>query len=332
MTKFAALLFLFITICSDVLAFSEEEKKTKLADIKNLKTSGSYVYALLPKLTDEPFFKKVAEGCADAAKKHGATCIYYGSPVKSVRLQTKDITDLINAGVDGLALSGIRDGLLEQSTKEKIELWELPIVAFDSPINEPVAKVYVGTDNYKMGYSLGKEVRKLRPEGGRYCVQFARADSPNHLQRLNGIIDGLTDNRQDELWSTVFGCPLDFAEDYDRAIRQIVRILKTSKPDVLFSTGSGVQLSETAYRKAMTPYKMKIKSGELIVASIDTLPAQIAFLKEGLSTINIGQRPFEMGTKTFEALWALENDKPVAPTIHTGFNLCVSETVNSCLE
>lgn len=318
--------------CFNAYSFTEEQKDEKLKEIRQLKSEGEIVFALLPKLTDEPFFDLVARGCAESAKQHGAHCIYYGSSEKSVRVQTKDFNDLVNAGVDGLAVSGIRDGIIKPHEWQVIHDRNLPIVAFDSPLNDPRVTSYIGTDNYKMGYTLGAYVRNLRPEGGKYCVQFARADSPNHLQRLNGIIDGLTENKSDPLWQTVFGCPLDFNGDYDRAVRQISRILKTSHPDVLFSTGSGAQLAPNKYREALTPYKNKIRTGELIIASIDTLPIQISYLKDGFSTVNVGQRPYDIGDKTFDALWKLTTNQTVSPVIYTGVNLCESVNLARCLE
>lgn len=332
MLKFALLTLCINICCFSVLAHTFEEKEAKLAQIKQLKTSGNFVFAILPKLAPEPFFDVVAKGCADAARKHNAHCIYYGSPEKSARIQTQDVTDLIEAGVDGLALSAIKNGLLKDHTREKIAYWQLPIVAFDSPLNEPVAKAYIGTDNYAMGYRLGIEVRKMRPTGGTYCVQFASEVSPNHKQRLNGIIDGLTNSQQDTSWSTVFGCPISFNGVKQRAIRQITRVLKTSKPDVLLSTGGGGIFSENAYKKAILPYKTKIASSELIIASIDTVPAQIRLLKEGLSTINIGQRPYEMGVKTFETLWALADKQKVDPIMYTGTTYCTQTNVDTCLD
>lgn len=90
--------------CFKVYSFTEDQKDEKLKEIRQLKSVVERVFTLLPKLTDEPFFDLVASGCAESAKQHEAHCIYYGSSEKSVHVQTQDINDLVNAGIDGLAV------------------------------------------------------------------------------------------------------------------------------------------------------------------------------------------------------------------------------------
>ena len=55
-------------------------------------------------------------------------------------------------------------------------------------------------------------------------------------------------------------------------------------------------------------------------------------MKEGLSFGQVGQRSFEMGYKTMQALQAMSVGKPVPkdPT-YTGLDVCTSETVATCV-
>ena len=65
-----------------------------------------------------------------------------------------------------------------------------------------------------------------------------------------------------------------------------------------------------ANRAAVAKYKDKIGSKALALIVADTLPVQIDQMKEGLSLGQVGQRPFEMGYKTMNALNDMKNGKP----------------------
>ena len=64
----------------------------------------------------------------------------------------------------------------------------------------------------------------------------------------------------------------------------------------------------------------------------DTLPVQIDQMKEGLSLGQVGQRPFEMGYMTMNALNAMTAGKgaPKDPT-YTGLDVCTPETAATCI-
>ncbi|WDE03757.1 substrate-binding domain-containing protein [Thalassomonas viridans] len=317
--------------CFQVFALSSEQKAERLALIENLKSNGETVYAMVPKNVDEAFFDQVAQGCQAAAQNLNVHCIYFGSAIENMRLQLQDILSLIDAGVDGLAIAGIKEGWLAQKLANRLKSWAKPVIAFDSPLNKSIAQAYVGTNNYALGRVLGREVKKLRPGGGSYCIQTERPDSPNHQNRVKGIIDGLTDNKQQEdKWTVVFGCPVEHYGDFERATRQMVRIIGDSRPDVFINTGGGPQFLPQSYRKAISPYKEDLKTGKLIIANIDAIPEQLAYLKEGLSTVNIGQKPVEMGELSLRVLHMLSQGQTVPEVINTGVNICRQASAETC--
>ena len=331
--KLAVFILPLVITCFEVLALSNDQKAEKLALIERLKSNGETVYAMVPKNASEPFFKQVARGCQTAADDLGVHCIYFGSRLENMRLQLQDILSLIDARVDGLAISGIKECWLAEKLANRLKSWPKPVIAFDSPLDESISRAYVGTDNYAMGVSLGRQVKKLRPKGGSYCIQTERPDSPNHQYRVQGILDGLTDNQQEaDRWTAVFGCPLEHYGDFERATRQMLRVFGDSHPDVFISTGGGPQFLPETYRKVIAPYKHALEAGQLIIANIDTIPEQLAYLKEGLSTVNVGQKPVEMGEKSLKVLHMLSEGKPVPAVITIGTNICTRASAGTCTQ
>ena len=69
-----------------------------------------------------------------------------------------------------------------------------------------------------------------------------------------------------------------------------------------------------------------------MIVSADTESLQLKALKKGLSTINIGQKPFEMGQKGAQYLYQyLQNkEKPKQEFTYLDFHYCNKENAESC--
>jgi ribose transport system substrate-binding protein len=102
--------------------------------------------------------------------------------------------------------------------------------------------------------------------------------------------------------------------------------------DAFVPTGGFPQFLPDANRAAVGKYKDKIASKALALVVADTLPVQIDQMKEGLSLGQVGQRPFEMGYKTMNALRDMKDGKaaPADPT-YTGLDVCTPETADTCI-
>lgn len=322
----------FVSLNSTAFAFTDAERIEKLALIKQIKSEGGTVYAILPTNVSEPFFETAAKGCADAAEELSIHCIYYGNPKKNVRHQVENILSLMEAGVDGIAISAIKKGGIHERLGDKLKKWGKPIVSFDSPLHPKISHAHIGTNNYQLGKALGIEVATLKPSGGAFCIQAERPNAPKHLQRIKGIMDGLTNNGKDSRkWKKLAGCPLHHQGDYRRATAQMVKVIDHYEAEVFISTGGGPQFLHTRHRKTMAPYKGIISSGQLVFASIDTNPVQLQHLREGLSTVNVGQRPYEMGKLALKVLKLISAGGKVHPNvIHTGLTYCRKKNVETC--
>ena len=330
-TLIISFIFLFTFSSSELFAFSQEVKQEKIALIKELKRKGEIVYAIIPKNSAEPFYQPVAKGCKDRAKELGVNCIYYGSSPANMRLQVNDILDLIDAGVDGISVAAVRKDYINSVIKKEIKEWAKAFISFDSPLNSDISMSYIGTNNYLLGKSLGEEIRKLKPNGGNYCIQTERHDSPNHNDRVHGIVDGLTNSGLDSSkWKVVPRCPQKTMGDFEVSLKQMEVVLKFYEVDVFASTGGGPQFLPEQYREVIAPFKDKIESGELIFANIDTMPFQLEYLKEGISTVNVGQRPYDMGKMSIETLIKLSNGEKVPEIIYTGLTYCTKDTADTC--
>jgi ribose transport system substrate-binding protein len=314
-------------------------------------TSGAqakYVFALVPKNMNNPFFDQARDGCKKAeAESNGAfECMYigpgeHGGGDEEVAI----VQDLVAKKVDGIAVSPANAAAMAVAAQAAKDAG-IPMLTWDSdllPDNKGLRVAYIGTHNYEIGSNLAKIAMKVKPKGGTICIQSGGAAAANHNERMQGIRDTLAGKQSaaspgDRLtgqngWTEIEGCPLYTNDDFPLSVQQFQDIMgKNPNLDAFIPTGGFPQFVPDANRAAVGPFKDKIASHALALIVADTLPVQIDQMKEGLSLGQVGQRPFEMGYKTMMALWAMKQGKP-APTdpTYTGLDVCTPETADTCI-
>jgi ribose transport system substrate-binding protein len=307
-----------------------------------------YVFALVPKNTNNPFFDQARDGCKKAERelKGAIECLYIGPGEHGGgEEQVQVVNDLIAKKVDGIAVSPSNAAAMGKAL-EGAKAAGIPVLTWDSDLLEKdkaLRLAYVGTHNYEIGVNLAKLAQKIKPKGGTICIQSGGAAAANHNERMQGIRDTLAGTKSAQApgtkltgqngWTEVAGCPLYTNDDFPLAVQQMEDILgKYPKLDAFIPTGGFPQFIPLAYKKVAEKYKSRIADGSLALVVADTLPVQIELLKAGLSKGQVGQRPAEMGYKTMFFLKDIKDGKPSPkdPT-YTGLDVCTPETANTCI-
>ena len=307
-----------------------------------------FVFALVPKNMNNPFFDQARDGCKKAeAESNGAfECMYigpgeHGGGDEEVAI----VQDLVTKKVDGIAVSPSNAAAMTVAAQAAKDAG-IPMLTWDSdllPENKDLRVAYIGTHNYEIGTNLAKLVKTIKPNGGTVCIQSGGAAAANHNERMQGIRDELSGMKSaaspgDVLkgeggWTEAEGCPLYTDDDFPKSVQQFEDFMaKNPNVDAFVPTGGFPQFIPDANRAAVEKYKDKIANKELALVVADTLPVQIDQMKEGLSLGQVGQRPFEMGYKTMTALQVMK-DGGAAPTdpTYTGLDVCTPETADTCI-
>ena len=307
-----------------------------------------YVFALVPKNMNNPFFDQARDGCMKAQAESGGkfSCEYIGPGEHGGgEEQVQVVLDLIAKKVDGIAVSPSNAAAMGKAL-EKAKAAGIPVLTWDSDLLEKDKAqrvAYIGTKNYDIGVNLAKRVMELKPKGGNICIQSGGAAAANHNERMQGIRDTLAGTKSDKApgvqltgqngWTEVAGCPLYTDDDFPRAVQQMEDILaKYPQLDAFVPTGGFPQFIPQAYAKVAEKHKARIEDGSLALVVADTLPVQMDLMKKGLSQGQVGQRPFEMGFKTMNALYDIVVSKkmPTDPT-YTGLDVCTPKTAATCI-
>ena len=307
-----------------------------------------YVFALVPKNTNNPFFDQARDGCKKAERELGGAiqCLYVGPGEHGGgEEQVQVVNDLIAKKVDGIAVSPSNAAAMGKAL-EGAKAAGIPVLTWDSDLLEkdkPLRIAYVGTHNYEIGVNLAKLAQQIKPKGGTICIQSGGAAAANHNERMQGIRDTLAGAKSAQApgarltgqngWNEVAGCPLYTNDDFPLAVQQMEDILgKYPKLDAFIPTGGFPQFIPQAYKKVAEKYKSRVADGSLALVVADTLPVQMDLLKAGLSKGQVGQRPAEMGYKTMFFLKDIKDGKPAPkdPT-YTGLDVCTPETAATCI-
>ncbi len=308
----------------------------------------TYVFALVPKNTNNPFFDQARDGCKKAEKESNGAfqCLYIGPGEHGGgEEQVQVVDDLVAKKVDGIAVSAANAAAMAHAL-EGAKKAGIPVLTWDSdllPKDKALRIAYVGTYNYDIGTNLAKRVMQIKPKGGTICIQSGGAAAANHNERMQGIRDTLSGQKSDSSpgvrltgqngWTEVQGCPLYTNDDFPVAVQQMEDILgKYPNLDAFVPTGGFPQFTGRAYARVAEKYKSKIADGSLALVVADTLPIQIDMLKQGLSAGQVGQRPFDMGYETMKFLYDIKQGKPAPkdPT-YTGLDVCTPTNAATCV-
>jgi ribose transport system substrate-binding protein len=293
------------------------------------------------KVLNNAFTPPLQQGCAQAAKDFNVDCIFVGPPEYNEAQEVQMLQDMIQRGVDGLAVSAANPKAMARALKQAKDL-NIPVVMFDSdvlPEDQGMRLTFIGTDNYSFGSELAKAVQKVK-KGGSVCIQSGAPASLNLNDRIQGIRDTLAGVGKDKPvqrltgqngWTEPDGCPVYNNDDIRLAAQQVNDVF-TAQPklDAFIAVGGWAQYAPEAYKQAVELQKDRVANKDLVISFGDNFPPQMPLLKAGLSHFNIGQRPYDMAYTAVKSLVDVWGGKALPPSIVTGVEICTPDKADTC--
>lgn len=298
---------------------------------------------VIGKTKNDSFYKQSFDGCQQFAKKvEGLNCLYDG-PVdfQNIRSQALIIENHLKKGVDGFLISTTNSKFLVNRVLKQVKDAGVPVITFDSDLlleHKAYRLAYVGTNNFNYGASLGYQATVYkRPGINEICIQSGHNNTPNLNERIRGVRYALAGTHVDRLngengWFEHTRCPFYTLGKREQAVRQLEYILSLESPPVYLAVAGFAQFSPN-YIEKMRPYKSKILRGDAVIISADAEDIQLKALRENLSNLNIGQKPFAMGYAGAELLYRYlkQGELPEKDTYYQDFYYCTPENVDECV-
>jgi ribose transport system substrate-binding protein len=290
-------------------------------------------FYFITKSGDLPFFAKIKEGCVSKAKELGVNCHFVHFGEANVYLQFNSIKEAISKKADGIALAVI-DSKYSSSLLEKMNI-NIPLITIDADFSKSHSfynkrDAYVGSNNFDLGVKMGEYYTKLISRKDEYCVIGGYRNSSNLKLRYEGfmsIVKKFKNLKQLER------CPLYSNERPDLALFQMNYILRhyKTKPSSIILLGGWPQTEYEEFIKTFKHLKSDISQKKINILSIDSTVNQLRILNDGLSTVNIGQDPFQMGEKAIESLLKIHKNKKLkSRIIYTDSLVCTPSKNEHC--
>lgn len=304
--------------------------------------SFAFTIAVVGKTKNDSFYEQSFKGCLAFASQHPQVqCVYDGADdYQDVRTQVLIVKDLIQRNVDALLISTTDSAFLVKGALKAAKRKGIPVITFDSdllPEHQRYRLAYVGTNNFEFGIALGnavKDHKKQKPQ--LICIQSGHQTTPNLNARVEGVRYALSGEPTKRLtgqngWMEHERCPLFTMGKREDAITQLLTIIDMPASPIFVAVAGFAQF-HPEYLSLLNPYKAKIEQDEVTIISADTEDQQLEILQAGLSTINIGQNPFEMGRKGAELLFLFKKTglKPEQDTYYLPFHYCNRDNTKSC--
>jgi len=289
----------------------------------------TYKFVIVPKAMNNPFFDFARDGCGKRAKELGnIECIYKGPVEHEPATQAQIIQDFVTQKVDGLAIS-VADVAAMTKSIEAATAAGIPVITFDADAPGSKRISYIGTNNKEFGLALGKQLLKLRPDGGKFAMISGGPGAENLAERVNGVREALKGSK----WTEVQGSPTFCNDDPALGVQQMTD-LRTATPDLaaIIPIGGWPMFAPEGFKAFAGKSKKDMDAGKFTLVAADTLKMQLELLNEGYANALVGQRPFEMGEKVMDILLAIKKGQKVPEIVYTGLDIVTKENVGEMLK
>ena len=156
------------------------------------------------------FWLYAERGCQKAAEEENVRLVFRRPSVGNIPQQTAIIEDLMNTGLQGLAISPEDPGNFVGYFRREVT-GKIPLIMADNDLPDPkVRNCYIGTHNYRAGRAAGALVKKAIPDGGKIVIFVGKIEPSNAVERRQGLLDYLAGKDQEEMKAVTSPSVTDF--------------------------------------------------------------------------------------------------------------------------
>jgi len=280
----------FVAVAGGVFSLSASAQTDAKPAGKPTATKKTIVIGVIAKSTSNPVFQAAKTGAEDAAadfrsKGIDVKVIWQTPTVEDAQKQSQYIEQLAGQGVDGITIS-CSDGKVLKSSIDAAVDRGVEVVTFDSDSPESKRFAYYGIDDVEAGRAVMRELAKAMGEkGGQVAVLAGNQTAPNLQARVKGVKEEMEKHKNIKLKQVYYH--KETAND----AAAMVQTVQTSNPDIAgWAMVGGWPLFT---QNALDGVYDKAK-----VCSVDTLPAQLDYVRSGQVQALIGQDCYGWGYQT----------------------------------
>ena len=286
------------------------------------------VIAAIPKCTGGEFWETVEQGARDAATELDVELKWEGTLTETeIAEQNKIIENMINLGVDGMAVAPLNNRATAKSVAGAVSA-SIPVVVFDSALDGDEHIAFVATNNRAGGALGGQHMVDVLGEGDKKVLV---------LRYVQGTAS--TENRAAGFIATVTAAGMEVVADPYPEDGSVAGCKKTASNTLeTYIKDNKLQLEgifccslSTALGMAAALEDLRRSNVEVDVMFIgfDTSPKLIKSLQAGDISALVSQDPKKMGYLAVEAIVKHLQGEPIEEHVDTGVELVTAERLEN---
>ncbi|MCC6428169.1 MAG: substrate-binding domain-containing protein [Phycisphaerales bacterium] len=275
----------------------------------------SLVIGIVAKSQSNPVFQAARTGaedaCRDLSKKLGIDIKpNWRTPTnEDAQQQAQFVEQLVSQGADGIAISCSDANLLTSAIDDAVGKG-VQVVTFDSDAPKSKRMAYYGIDDVEAGREVARYLAKAMGDKGTVAILAGNQNAPNLQARVRGVKEELANHKDIKIKDVYYH--KETANDAAAMVQQV----QNANPDI--SGWAMVGGWPLFTQNALDGIYDKAK-----VVSVDTLPEQLEYVKNGQVDTLIGQDCYGWGYQSVVMLVdKLNSDKSPEKVINT-FKLAV---------
>lgn len=303
-------LLLSIGICSSfgmaVLYLSKSLANVISINNEEIIPSYDYHFVLIGQEIDNPYFQTIFEGAQAAANEKNIYIEYMGPRQTNIEEHIKMIEMATAAKVDGILTQGLTNREFKPAIDYAVNRG-VPVITYDTDLDESKRLAYIGTNNYEAGYEMGMELIKDTDGQAHVGIITGFLYSNNLVLRVQGFLDAIEEAPNVKVVA-IESSNISSSQAADKA-HQMLR--KYPEITVFFGTSAldGLGISQAINK--INP------ASPILVYAFDDLEETLELIKNDKIQATVQQNQYEMGYKGVVLLYDAINGVQIPSTFYT---------------
>lgn len=270
---------------------------------------------------DNPFFDEVVSGMKQ--KEEELECYNCSLLIKHVTIdvnqQLQAIEEMVNAGVNGIAISPTNDPRLSKRINELFDQG-IPVVTLNTDIQDSKRLAFVGSNYFQSGATAAGLMRLMaKSEDVNIGIITGSDEILCHTERIAGFEQAITAYPHIKVVETITNEDDDFIS-YDRTTQ-----LLTDHPEInaLFFAAGGVY---GGCRSVLNLGKQK----DMTIITFDNFTTTKEMIMKDVISATICQEPFVQGSKPLDLLfnYLATGEEPKVEYNYTAVDIRIKENID----
>src|SRR5688572_21561758 len=251
-------------------------------------TGNKFTIAMIAKSSNNPVFLAARTGAEAAAKEQSAKTgldvqvVWLTPPQEDAQVQAQRIQQAVNDGANAILISCSDAGKVTGAINDAVARG-VPVMTFDSDAPQSQRFAYYGVDDIKTGNAVMAELATLMGGKGKIGILAGNQNAPNLQKRVQGVKEEAAKSPGIQIVGT-----FNHVETPQDAAAEVTRV-GNAYPDLQgWAMIGGWALFTQSLLTDLDPNRVKI-------ASVDALPAQLAYVDKGIAPVLLAQPVYQWG-------------------------------------